>query len=69
MAFGALFQLARELKRGGEGDFAERSLLGLLGLHRRVDSEEGFDLGRYGVGDAFFQEMEHELSSVLPVVC
>jgi hypothetical protein len=33
-------------------------------LHRSVNVEQDFDLGRHGIGDPLFQKMEHEFTSM-----
>ncbi len=56
----SLLQLARQLKRRRQGDLPERGLLGLLGLHRRLDPIQRLDSRGKRLRDAFFQEMKHE---------
>ena len=60
MARRSLLQLARKLKRGGDGDLSKGGLLGLLGLHRRPDAVQRFDSRSQGLGDTFFQNVKHE---------
>ena len=55
-----LLQLPRELKRRRHGDLAEGGLLGLLRLHRRVDSIERLRSASQSLGDSFFQNVKHE---------
>ena len=53
-----------ELKRGRNGQFAEFALLGLLHGHGEIGAVAGQDMVVKSLLDCFFDEMEHELSTI-----